>query len=179
VGSFKRRAVVGVLAGILVCTLGGVVWAQRARQGCDGHPGEEGGLPGGWGAVEMKKDLGLTEEQDRQVEGVKLEFLKGQVKRQADIKVARLEMMELAKKVPADFAALREKVKQVGAIELDSKLAGIDALEKAYRTLTPEQQKKVPELMRARWEGRREQMHERRGNRGEMQKGQPPAGGRP
>ena len=64
-------------------------------------------------------------------------------------------MMDMMKKQPPDFDGLKEKIKTVDTLELNSKLAGIDARQKAYNLLTPDQQKKLPDLMKAKWEHRK------------------------
>lgn len=98
--------------------------------------------------IKMKKELGLTDAQVTRLKAIKTERMKAQVKTEADMKLARIDMMDKMGNDTPDFAAMREKIKQVNALELGSKLAMVDAREKAYAVLTPDQQKKLPELMK-------------------------------
>ena len=124
--------------------------ADRSSRQMDGMECKEMGQ-----YLKNKKELGLTEDQVKQLESIKTDCMKAQVKREADIKLARIDMMDLMKKESPDFAGMKEKIKQVDALELDGKLAMIDTKEKAYNVLTADQQKKLPELMKEKWEGRK------------------------
>jgi Spy/CpxP family protein refolding chaperone len=100
----------------------------------------------------FKKELGLTDDQTKQIKDLCTGCMKADVKREADIKIARIDMMGLMKNDTPDFAGIKEKEKQVAALELEGKLAMIDCREKCYNVLTKEQQSKLPSLMKEKME---------------------------
>lgn len=99
--------------------------------------------------IRLKAELGLTEAQVTQLETIKADHQKAQIKRQSDIKIAEVDIKTLEKKEPVDFNAIREKTKQISALRAESELAIIDTREKAYNTLTTEQKTKLPEVLKA------------------------------
>lgn len=125
------------------------------------------GMQAGMDYAQFKKELNLTDDQVKQLQSIRTECAKAQVKREADIKVARIDMTGLMKKDTPDFAGIREKEKQVSALELEGKLAMVDCREKSYNVLTKEQQAKLPALMKEKMEKRME-MRKEDGMKGPM-----------
>jgi len=102
--------------------------------------------------LDLHQELNLTPEQTKTLEKIRYDYKKDAIKREADMKILRLDLMEIIRQKSQDFSAAREKVKQISAQQLDSKLAMIDAMEKGYNTLTKEQQDKLLKLRKERKE---------------------------
>ncbi|MDD5686677.1 MAG: Spy/CpxP family protein refolding chaperone [Elusimicrobia bacterium] len=96
--------------------------------------------------LSIKQKLNLTDEQVKALEKIVLDYTKETIKRNADIKLAGLDLREIVRQDKPDFSAARSKIKQVSSLQLDSKIAMIDAMEKGYNVLTKEQQEKLLQL---------------------------------
>jgi Spy/CpxP family protein refolding chaperone len=135
------------------------------------HPGMGGGkgpgpLPGDGpkdfhGGIMAK--LNLTEDQQAQIDKLRLELQKKQVTLRSKIDVARLEIKELFGAVSPDKAAIEKKMKEVSELQLQEKLNGLDHLFAVKAILTPEQQKLWKEHMKQGGPEMRERMGQRRG----------------
>lgn len=66
------------------------------------------------------------------------------------MKLARMDLQETMRQEKPDFASSRAKIKQISELQLASKLAMIDAMEKGFNTLTSEQQDKLLQLKKER-----------------------------
>jgi len=96
--------------------------------------------------LKLRKELNLTDEQVKTLEKINMDYKKEEIKKQTDIKIIRLELAETLRQNKPDFAAVRSKVKQIAEIQLDLKLAMIDAIEKGFNVLTEEQHEKLNQL---------------------------------
>ncbi|MFH0947890.1 MAG: Spy/CpxP family protein refolding chaperone [Elusimicrobiota bacterium] len=97
-------------------------------------------------------ELNLTNEQVKSLEKIRMDCKRDAIKRQADIKLARLDLRELIKQEKPDFVSVRAKIKQISELQLTSKFAMIDAMESGFNALTKEQQDKLPQLKKKRKE---------------------------
>ncbi|OGS19061.1 MAG: hypothetical protein A2219_03735 [Elusimicrobia bacterium RIFOXYA2_FULL_50_26] len=100
--------------------------------------------------MRMKDELGLTPEQETKFDQIVSEFQKNAIKQKADLKIAKIELRDALKKDAPDFAAAREKVKQITAIEEQMELSTIEMQEKGYAVLTSEQQQKLQQMKKTR-----------------------------
>ena len=150
-----------LLAAVLLMPVFALVQAdQKKGNECNMRGGHDRESMEIGGYASMKKDLNLTDDQVKQLNALKSDFMKANVKSEADIKLARIDMMDLMKKQPPDFDGMKEKVKAIDTLELNQKLAGIDARQKGYNLLTPDQQKMLPGLMKAKWGHRKDMKKE-------------------
>lgn len=92
------------------------------------------------------KQLNLTAEQKTTLEQIRGDFKKDSIQKKADLKVAQTELQEIMKKETPDFAASREKIKQISAMREQMKLAMLDASEKGYNVLTEAQKQKLQQI---------------------------------
>lgn len=99
--------------------------------------------------LQIKLYLKLTDDQVSRIETIKAEFEKEQIKRQADIDVARIDLKTAMKKDQPDFAGAKEKQKVISNLQLVSKLAALDAYEKAFNVLTADQKAEVPDGLKS------------------------------
>ncbi|MFA5780474.1 MAG: Spy/CpxP family protein refolding chaperone [Elusimicrobiota bacterium] len=102
--------------------------------------------------LKIRQELNLTDEQVKTLEKIRNDFKRDAIKRQADMKLARLDLQETMRQEKPDFASSRAKIKQISELQLATKLAMIDAMEKGYNTLTKEQQDKLLQLKKERKE---------------------------
>jgi Spy/CpxP family protein refolding chaperone len=109
--------------------------------------------------LDLKGELKLTEEQSKAIESLLLEHRRFAIRKFADIKLARLDLVDVLRKDKPDFSAARAKIKEIASMQLELKLSVIDIREKAYNVLTAEQQDKLPKMRK---EMRRERMMDRK-----------------
>lgn len=72
------------------------------------------------------------------------------IRKKADLKVARLELRELLHKEPVDMGAVESHAKKIESLRTSTLLDGIKSREEIKSKLTPEQRKKLKELMNQR-----------------------------
>jgi Spy/CpxP family protein refolding chaperone len=146
------------------------------------EPGLNMGIPiagpgghGPWmhGRKELMSALKLTEDQQTQMQKMRIDLQKKQTALQAKIRIARLEMQELFSAANLDRAAIEKKMKEVSELQYQEKLNGLDHLFSVKAILSPEQQKiwkdhikqagpEIRERMMDRMMGRRmDRRHER------------------
>ena len=161
----KRVRVAFLLVFLLVIFSAGSSYAQMC--GCMGKMGEEmhGDMPmrgemrhhgmEGMGGM-MGEDhpmwkhlvgLGLDEKQREAVKSIKSKEMKDMIKKRADKQIAKVELKEILGKDPVDMKAVEAKVKQIEAIGTDMRLSHIRTMEEVKALLTPEQKKKMKEMI--------------------------------
>jgi len=89
-----------------------------------------------------KKELELTDEQIKALKSIKMDFLKGELKKEADLKIAQLELRSLMDE-EASLKEIEAKLKSAHKLKTDLKLSHIKAVREAKALLTPEQKEKV------------------------------------
>lgn len=152
----------GLLVGFLMLGTGFVFSEMPCEKGMGRDKemrhemGEKGGKEEDVGNVKRylksRQELNLTDEQVKTLEKIRNDFKRDAIKRQADMKLARLDLQETMRKEKPDFASSRAKIKQIFELQLATKLAMIDAMEKGFNTLTKEQQDKLLQLKKERKE---------------------------
>lgn len=94
-----------------------------------------------------KQELGLTDDQVKALKTIKTNFMKEDIQKEADLKIAHMELQDLLQADKVDLPSVEKKIKAVSNLEADKKIAHIKAFEKAKEVLTPEQLKKQKECM--------------------------------
>ena len=143
------------LLGVLIGT--GVV-AMAAGQGAQGPPpgrgqgmgpgqgmGQGQGMRMG-GPARMKAELGLTDEQEAQLRKLHLDQRKAQIRRRADLQVARMDLQELLAAKTVDDKAIAVKVKEITDLSAGGLKAHVDSQLALRKVLTPEQLEKMKQL---------------------------------
>lgn len=161
----KRVMVAFVLVFLLVVVSAGSSYAQMC--GCMGKMGEEmhGDMPmrgemrhhGMEGMEGMRgedhpmwqhlRGLGLDEKQKEAVNAIKSRAMREMIKKRADAQIAKVELKDILGKDPVDMKAVEAKLKQREAIETDMHLSHIKTMEEVKALLTPEQKKKMKEMI--------------------------------
>lgn len=92
-----------------------------------------------------KEGLELTDEQVASLKAIKMDFMKGEIQKETDLKLAELELKELMSADKLDMPAVEKKIKAIHGMKADKKIAHLQAFEKAKGVLTPEQMQKYGE----------------------------------
>lgn len=93
--------------------------------------------------------LDLDEQQKTLVGEIKSRMMKEMIRRSADMRIAQIELKDLLRQDPVDMKAVEAKVKQLEMMKTEMHLSHIKAMEDIKTKLTPEQRKKLREMMEA------------------------------
>lgn len=144
----KRKAVFGVLAGVVALVMASGGWAQtppgHPPTGMGGMRGPGGASPGGYPGGMFspgffQQELGLSAEQLDKFKKVRGEYQKEAIRRKADIKIAEIELWDLVEKKDATSDQLEKKVREVEGKKTDLRVFRFKQLATLKTILTPEQ----------------------------------------
>jgi Spy/CpxP family protein refolding chaperone len=112
---------------------------DRGMMGCcmeEGHP-------------MMKKlmSLGLDDRQKESVRAIHMKMKKEEIRGEAEVEVAEIELKEVLMKDPVDLKAAEAKLKQIETMKTGLRYGHIKAHEEVKAVLTPEQRKKFNAMM--------------------------------
>ncbi len=145
---------------------GGGAGPARMEGGCMGGHGMMGGqgmghgMMGGQGMMGGRMmetehhlamildGLGLNDQQKKAIGEIRSSMKKDTIRRMADISIARLELGDLLLQDPLDMKAVEAKVRQLGSLRTEMHLAHIKILENIKAQLTPEQRKKLGDMIK-------------------------------
>jgi len=95
---------------------------------------------------EMRKRLGITEEQAAKIRQQSLDFRKTEIRSRADLQVKRLDLHSLLAAETPDRAAIDSALQEVGAAQMALQKTNIDFRLAMRGALTPEQREKLIEM---------------------------------
>lgn len=113
------------------------------------------------------RELKLSPEQKKQVESLRNEYKKRVIKSKADIKIAELELKELARADQVNLDRVKAKINEISTKKADLKFMRYKSLEEFKKVLTPEQRQKVKDMFAMADEGELGEM----GHEMEMEEG--------
>jgi len=171
-----RRSLASILFGLIfVAVL--VSNAQAQMCGCMGEKGggmHEGGMMGGMGhhdmgmmhgmgrmqdgGMMMDNDhpmwkhlmgLGLDDKQKEALQTLRSKTVKDMVRKRADKQIADIELKDLLDRDPVDMKAVEAAVKKKESLKTTMFLAHLKAREEMKSILTPDQRKRLKEMMAA------------------------------
>ena len=171
-----RKSLVSIFFGfIFIASLVSNVQAQMC--GCMGEKGggmQEGGMMGGMGHQNMGMmhgmggmqgdgmmmgddhpmwkhlmGLGLDDKQKDAIKAIRSKTMKEMIKAMADKQIAGIELKDLLDKDPVDMKAVEALVKKNESLKTEMFLAHIKAREEIKSILTPDQKKRLKEMMEA------------------------------
>ena len=93
--------------------------------------------------------LDLDEQQKTLIGEIKSRMMKDNIRRTADMRIVHIELMDLLSQDPVDMKAVEAKVKQLEMMRSEMHLSHIKAMEECKTKLTPEQRKKLREMIEA------------------------------
>jgi len=135
----------GMMGPMGCCQMGG-------GMGMRGGMGMCGGMMGcgeGMGCCQkgfflgLKDELELTDKQVQDLQSIKMDFMKGKFRTEADLKIAQMEMKGLMQDDNSNLKDIEAKMNAVAKLRTDMKLSHIKALRQAKALLTPEQREKL------------------------------------
>ena len=94
--------------------------------------------------------LGLDDNQATAVKSILQQLQKEMIKKRADIQVAEVELREILGKDSVDVKVAEAKVKQIASLKIDAAMMHIQGIEDMKTKLTPEQKKKMSDMMQMR-----------------------------
>jgi Spy/CpxP family protein refolding chaperone len=118
--------------------------AQSHRFGKGGawmHHGRHNCL---WKAL---KQIDLTAEQKTAIQEIRSTLMKDMIQKRADIKIARIELRERLHKDSVDMGGVEAQVKKIEGLKTAMMINSIKVHEEIKARLTPDQRKKLTELM--------------------------------
>jgi len=93
-------------------------------------------------------NLNLDEQQKKAIGEIRSAMKKDTIRKMADIRIARIELRDLLLQDPPDLKATEAKVRQIGSLRTEMHLAHLKALESIKAKLTPDQRKKLLDMMK-------------------------------
>ena len=93
--------------------------------------------------------LNLDEQQKVLIGEIKSRMMKETIRKTADMHIVQIELKELLSQDPMDMKAVEAKVKQLEMMKTEMHLSHIKAMEDCKTNLTPEQRKKLREMIEA------------------------------
>ena len=131
-------------------------WQHRKMHRMHHHRVSLAGL-----ALRHQKALGLTTAQVDSLRKLGTDSRRDAIKRQADRKLAELDLRTLMMPDPADankprdLSKIEAKVRDIEKLRADGRVAQIRTMEQSRQVLTPEQREKLRTLLAERWQQRR------------------------
>jgi Spy/CpxP family protein refolding chaperone len=144
-GLFTRR---GAYAAPL-----GRSYAREAPDACDGHDPHMGdfGMPGAakydkMYFVRMSRMLGLDSKQRRRSDELESAYLKRSIALGSEIRIAGLELEELAYSDKTDLRKVRSKIDEIASKEAELRFMRFESLDEFRKILTPKQRERMDKL---------------------------------
>ena len=162
-----RKSLISIFFGIIF-VVAAALTAQAQMCGCMGEKG--GGMQEGMGHEGMSMmhgmgggmmmdddhpmwkhlmSLGLEDKQKDALKALRSKTMKDMVKKRAEKQIAGIELKDLLDKDPVDMKAVEASVKKNESLKTEMLLAHIRAHEELKSLLTPDQRKRLKEMMEA------------------------------
>jgi Spy/CpxP family protein refolding chaperone len=97
--------------------------------------------------IRNREKLDLSSEQVKNLERLRKDFEKQSIRKEADIRVAKLDLQALLDAQPVDMTKVEAKVRELERLRADLRFARIRAAQKAKEQLSVEQRQKLDELL--------------------------------
>lgn len=94
-------------------------------------------------ALGHRVELGLTPQQVEALERLRAGFQREAIKKDADLRVAEMDLVALRRADPLDLAQVEAKVREIERLRADLRVARIRTIEQGRAQLTPEQREKL------------------------------------
>lgn len=94
-----------------------------------------------------REKLGLSADQVKNLEQLRDNFQKESIRKEADNRVAEMDLNSLLDAQPVDMAKVEAKVREIERLRADLRLARIRTIEKGKDQLTADQRKKLQDLL--------------------------------
>jgi Spy/CpxP family protein refolding chaperone len=97
--------------------------------------------------LEHRVELGLSPEQATRLEGLRSDFARESIRRDADIRIADMDLAALLERDPLDLPKVEAKIREVSRLRADLRVERIRTIEQGRALLTPEQRAKLQALL--------------------------------
>ena len=97
--------------------------------------------------LDHREQLALTPEQATRLETLRQEFTRESIRRDADLRIAEMDLTALLGQSPLDQAKVEAKIRELEKLRADLRIARIRTLEQGRAVLTPEQRTKLQALL--------------------------------
>jgi len=147
------KKLVSVLAISLLLVMVTIVYAQGHGMMGEGSEMDFGlmgkglGMMGDDPILNKLMSLGLDKKQKDAVKQLVITTIKETIKKRADLSIARIDLKDLLDKDSKNMTAVESKLNQIGSLETDIRLSYIKTLEAIKVQLTPDQRKKLNEMI--------------------------------
>jgi len=98
-----------------------------------------------------RQDLGLSPAQVQELERLRADFQREAIKRDAEQRVAEMDLAALLRVDPVDMGKVEGKVREVERARADFRLARIRTIEQGKAQLTPDQRARLASLLAEPW----------------------------
>jgi Spy/CpxP family protein refolding chaperone len=124
---------------------------QRGRGAMDDMMGRMMGGPADRPLITImlhhRTELGLSADQVSRLEALRSDFTREAIRRDADIRIAELDLAALLEQDPADLAKVETKVREAAQLRADLRMARLRAVEQGKAVLTPEQRTRLQTML--------------------------------
>jgi len=93
--------------------------------------------------LKFKQAMAITDEQERQLQGINTNYKKTKIKMKAEVELANLDLHELLRNDQASLSDIESKLKNVHTLKADLLMASIKAKREAKAVLTDEQRQRM------------------------------------
>lgn len=97
--------------------------------------------------LHYRSELALTAPQVEALERLRTDFQREAIRRDADLRVAEMDLAALRRREPVDLGQVEAKVREIERLRADQRLARIRAIEQGRAQLTPEQRDRLRGLL--------------------------------
>ncbi len=94
-----------------------------------------------------KDELGLSPDQVQSLERLRSDFQREAIGRDADLRIAEMDLTTLLEREPVDLGQVEAKVREIERLRAELRLGRIRAIERGKAQLTPEQRAKLRNLL--------------------------------
>jgi Spy/CpxP family protein refolding chaperone len=98
-----------------------------------------------------RQELGLTPAQVTELEQLRAGFEREAIKRDADLRVAQMDVATLLKSDPVDLGKVEAKIREIERTRADLRIARVRAIEQAKAQLTPDQRARLARVLADPW----------------------------
>ena len=145
---------VAIVAAVSIVALAALAYGDMGGRGMGPGMMCGGGMDGQMMEAEhhMSKHLmglNLDEQQKALIGEIKSRMMKETIRRTADMRIVQIELKDLLSQDSVNMKAVEAKVKQLEMIKAEMHLSHIKAMEDCKTNLTPEQRKKLREMIEA------------------------------
>ncbi len=102
-------------------------------------------------ALSRRVELGLSAQQVDALERLRADFQREAIRRDADLRVAEMDLAMLRRRDPVDLAQVETKIREIERLRADLQLARIRTIEQGKAQLTPEQREKLKAMLAEPW----------------------------